>query len=148
VYAVAECVAPAALHADRFLPATPIRVVVDHALKDRSADGALVAAKLQKGNVYAILDKAPVKRDLLPAMIQAAQKLAATEMSGMVKSAVGAMEAQLGGEIERLEDLRVINDHVRPDEIAGLNAQKTALGDALRGARLRLDAVRLIWRRP
>ena len=37
------------------------------------------------------------------------------------------MEAQLQDEIERLEDLREINDHVRPEEIAAVRQQKTDL---------------------
>lgn len=148
VYFVAESVAPAVLHVDRFLPATPIRVLIDHALNDRSGESALKKARLHKGNVFAILDKVPVKRDLLPSMIEAAQKVATAQMAGLVESALSSMETQLEGEIERLEDLRAMNDHVRADEIDGLNAQRKALGDALRGARLRLDAVRLIWRKP
>ena len=52
------------------------------------------------------------------------------------------------GEIERLEDLREINDHVRPEEIAAVRQQKTDLQSALASARLRLDALRLIWRMP
>jgi ATP-dependent helicase HepA len=58
------------------------------------------------------------------------------------------MEAQLDGEIERLEDLRQLNDHVRPEEIAAVAQQKTALSAALTTAPLRLDALRLVWRMP
>ena len=76
VHAVVECVAPAALHVDRFLPATPLRVVVDHALADHSDDATLAAAKLEKGDVFRLLDRGVVKKKLLPAMIAKAQALA------------------------------------------------------------------------
>ena len=57
-------------------------------------------------------------------------------------------KAQLDDEIERLEDLRELNDHVRPEEIAAVAQQKADLVAALATTPLRLDAVRLIWRMP
>ncbi len=147
LYCVAECVAPASLHTDRFLPATPIRVVVDHSLKNQSADRTLLRAKLEKGNIYALLDKAPVRRDLLPAMIKGAEEIASLDMADLIDSASRMMRSKLEGEIDRLEDLRILNDHVRPDEITGLKRQMAALEEAIRGTRLRLDAIRMIWKK-
>jgi ATP-dependent helicase HepA len=57
VYIVVECVAPAALHVDRFLPATPVRIVVDHALADKTDDPVLAAAQLESGDVFKLLDR-------------------------------------------------------------------------------------------
>jgi ATP-dependent helicase HepA len=148
IYFVVECVAPAALHADRFLPATPIRVVVDHALADHSADEAVAAAKLEKGDIMRLLDRGVVKKKLLPSMLTAAQKLATASMQKLVESATATMTARLQDEIERLEDLRELNDHVRPEEIATVRQQQADLAAALAGARLRLDALRLIFRIP
>jgi ATP-dependent helicase HepA len=148
IYAVVECVAPAALHADRFLPATPIRVVVDHALADHSEDPAVAAAKLEKGNIFRLLDRGAVKKKLLPAMLAKTQALAAGKMQCLVATATATMNAQLQDEIERLEDLRELNDHVRPEEIAAARQQQTDLAAALATARLRLDALRLIFRIP
>jgi len=58
------------------------------------------------------------------------------------------MTAQLQDEIERLEDLRAINDHVRQSEIEAAKLEKSELESALGSARIRLDAVRLILRAP
>jgi len=148
IYAVVECVAPPALHADRFLPATPIRVVVDHALADHTEDEALAAAPLEKGEIFRLLDRGAVKKKILPAMLEKAQALAAERAQRLIESASTAMTLQLRGEIERLEDLREINDHVRPEEIAAARQQQTDLQSAIAGARPRLDAVRLIFRIP
>ncbi len=148
VFFVVECVAPAALHADRFLPATPVRIVVDHALAEHTDDPALAAAALEKGDIFRLLDRGAVKKKLLPAMLEKVQALATERMAGMVAAATAAMEVQLREEVERLEDLRAINDHVRPEEIAATAQQKLALHDAIASARLRLDAVRLIFRIP
>ncbi len=143
---VAECVAPAAFHADRFLPATPIRVVVDHALVDHTADEKLAEVALQKGDIFRLLDRGAVKKKLLPAMLAKAQEIAATRMASLVASAQTRMSTQLQNEVERLEDLRQRNDHVRPEEIAALREQKSELAAVLQASRLRLDAVRLIFR--
>jgi len=148
IHAVVECVAPAALHADRFLPATPIRVVVDHALADHTESEALAAARFEKGDIFRLLDRGVVKKKLLPAMLAKAQALATERMTRLVEAASTAMTIQLRDEIERLEDLRQINDHVRPEEIAAAKQQQTDLQAAIGSARLRLDAVRLIFRIP
>jgi ATP-dependent helicase HepA len=148
VHAVVECVAPAALHADRFLPATPLRIVVDHALADHTDDAELAAAHLEKGDIFRLLDRGAVKKKLLPAMLEKAKTMAAERMSAVVDAAASAMEVQLRDEIERLEDLREINDHIRPDEIAALRQQKADLHNVLTAARLRLDALRVIFRIP
>jgi ATP-dependent helicase HepA len=148
IYAVVECVAPAALHVDRFLAPTPIRAVVDHTLVDQSDDAALLAAKLQAGDIFRLLDKASVKKKLLPAMLAKAQLVASERMARIVEATRSAMELQLQDEIERLEDLAQINDHVRSEEIEAARKQKTDLSEAISSARLRLDAVRLILRVP
>ena len=143
---VVECVAASALHADRFLPATPIRMVVDHAGADHTADEDLKDALFQKGDVMQLLDKPVVKRRFLPAMQKQALELAEVKMQELISVAVAKMSEQLQDEIARLEDLREINDHVRPDEIEGLRKQKAELHTAISSARLRMDALRLILR--
>ena len=148
ICAVAECVAPAALHLDRFLPSTPIRVVVDHAAHDHTEDETIAAATYVKGDIFKLLDRGVVRKKLLPAMLEKAHALAEVRMQNIVAAASAAMESQLQDEIERLEDLREINDHVRPGEIAAAQKQKADMQAALATARLRLDAVRLIWRMP
>ncbi|MEI9895523.1 MAG: helicase-related protein [Chthoniobacter sp.] len=148
IYTVVECIAPLALHADRFLPATPIRVVVDHALVDHTDDEAVAAAQLEKGDIFRLLDRGAVKKKLLPAMLTKAQALAAERAQRLIESASTAMSIQLRNEIERLEDLRQINDHVRPEEIAAIRQQQTDLQTAIAAAQPRLDAVRLIFRVP
>jgi ATP-dependent helicase HepA len=148
IHAVVECVAPPALHADRFLPATPIRVVVDHALADHTEDEALLTAQFEKGEIFRLLDRGAVKKKLLPAMVEKAQAMAAERAQTLIEAANTAMMLQLRSEIERLEDLREINDHVRPEEIAAARQQQTDLHAAIAAARPRLDAVRLIFRIP
>ena len=103
---------------------------------------------LEKADLQKLLDKAVVRKKLIPAMLEKAQELGRSRMQALVEEATLIMAQQLGGEIERLEQLRELNDHVRPEEIALLQSQKDALAAAFAGARLRVDALRLILRTP
>jgi ATP-dependent helicase HepA len=131
---------------DRFLPPLPIRVVVDHTLSDQSSDARLAAAKLEKGDIFRLLDRGPMKQKLLPAMLAGAQAIAAKQLPKVIEKAKREVSTQLDAEIERLETLRTINDHVRPEEIELLRSQKSALQTAIDSTRLRLDSLRLILR--
>lgn len=141
---VVECIAPAALHVDRFLSVNPIRIVVDHANKDRREDAAYLHAKIEKGSPTRLLENAGIKRKIFPAMMGKSKKLAEAELKKLIEEATTAMKSQLQAEIDRLDDLRQINDHVRPEEIEAAKAQMTALEEAISSARVRLDALRLV----
>ena len=143
---VIESVAPAALHVDRFLSATPVRIVVDHTGADKTEDAAFMHAPFEKGDVAKLLDRGAVKQKILPLMLKKAQALAEEKMQALTTAAIAGMNAQLQDEIERIEALREINDHVRPDEITAMKQQQAQLQQAITSARLRLDALRLVWR--
>jgi ATP-dependent helicase HepA len=143
---VLEPVAPPALHADRFLPPTPLRIVVDGIGKD--VELAPPADALVEGNPFQLLDNRRIKQQLLPAMLEKSREHATARAAAVVQTATAKMQTLLRGEADRLRDLQKSNDHIRDEEIAVLEAQIADLGEHLRTAPLRLDAVRLIWRTP
>jgi ATP-dependent helicase HepA len=147
---VLECIAPAHLHADRFLPATPLRVLVDHRGEDSSTEinTAMLAKVLIKGNGHTLLERSEFREELLPNLIERAQELATQAVTGIVLRARTSMATQLGHEIVRLNELQKANRSVRPEEIQLLVEQRNALDRHLQEARLRLDAIRLIQRGP
>ena len=145
VHGVVECVAPAALHVDRFLPPTPVRIAVDHSGNDHSSDAELAAPQVEKGDVFRLLDRGSVKKKLLPLMMEKSVALATERMKAIVSVAREVMTNRLQQEVERLEDLRELNSHVGEDEITAAKEQITALSEAVQSARLRIDAVRLIF---
>lgn len=148
VYVVVECVAPAELHVERFLPATPVRVMVDHSMQDRTAEKEFENPVLRRGDLPLLLNKGNLRRTLIPGMIDKARHLASTKIPGIVAAATDTMEKQLESEVSRLKSLREINDHVRPEEIAALEEHRDELRRALSAARPRLDAIRLMLRVP
>ena len=58
------------------------------------------------------------------------------------------MNRLLEHEIHRLATLKEVNENVRDDELDLANSQKNELSEAIQNARLRLDALRLIWKGP
>ena len=145
-----ECVAPPGLHADRFLAPTPVRVLVDHRGADVGSALApeTLARHLKNGDAYALLDRAEVREDLFPRLLEQAQGLALRQVPRIVAQARQAMAAQLQHELTRLQELRRVNRSVRLEEVELLAEQQRALDRHLAGARLRLDAIRLIQRGP
>lgn len=145
---VLETIASPQLHADRFLPPTPVRVVVSHKLADvtENYQGSTWEQKLQKGSPFKLIENADIARRVLPAMFEKAAALAETQAAAVRQSALQEMNRLLVHEIHRLQTLIQINDHVRPQEIQLAKAQQEELTDCFQKSRLRLDAVRLIWR--
>jgi ATP-dependent helicase HepA len=147
---VLEAIAEPHLHSDRFLPPTPVRVIVNHKLVDVSKDFSdkIWERKLEKGLPYKLIDNAEFSQRSIPAMIQAATRFAETQAATLRRSALSEMNHLLNHEVERLQMLRLVNDHIRPQEIKMAQAQQQELGTALQQSRLRLDALRLIWKGP
>ena len=147
---VLECLAPARLHAERFLPATPVRIVVDAQAK--ACPAVLVTEKprtpLRDIPAHRLLARPELTRTLLPKLLARAGELAEEAVPALVKRAVAAMEKDLDHERERLIALQAVNRHVRQEEIDLATNERAELGKHLRAARLRLDAVRIVWRGP
>ena len=139
-----ECLAPAALQVDRFLPPTPVRVVVD--VRGRDVGPTLTPAALARqlrGQAGQI--RPEWRSDLLPPMLAQAEALAVRQVGGLVARARQAMALQLGQEQARLDDLRKTGG-AGDGEALALAAQRRDLDQHLGRAGLRLDALRLIHR--
>jgi ATP-dependent helicase HepA len=133
---VLECIAPPHLNVDRFLPPTPLRLLVDH----QRMEIGITPRDLKSA------DQPEMPEDLLPDLLEGTYELATKRVAGIVDAARREMAAQLGHEIARLQELQKVNRTVRTEEIELLVEQRRALDEHLQNARLRLDAVRLIQR--
>ena len=143
---VLECIAPAALHADRFLPATAVRIVVDHTLADCSADRALLKAQTEPGEITAITAAGPLRDKFIPSLLEKARTLAATKAAALTTRARDDAQQKLAAEITRLLALGELNDHIAAAELDALRTHQAAITTAIAAAQLRLDSVRLVRR--
>jgi len=143
---VVEIVAPASLGVDRFLTAKPIRVAVDHQLKDLSENVALKKVRLREGNLRKLLANPAVKQQLLPSMMEKCEKQAKLKIKELVANSQEFMLETMGAEVVRLEELAELNQVVSQQEIDKVKTQITELTAALGNARVRLDSLRMIWK--
>ena len=145
---VVECVAPARLHVERFLPQTPLRILIDHKGSDHTDNTAFAKPLLRKGDVAGLVRNEKVKRTFLPAMLDQARTLGAKKSHAIINEAMTLMRTEMASEIARLKDLAEVNDHIKPEEISALEQREDELATVIENARIRLDAVRLIWKAP
>ncbi len=145
---VLETIAESKLHVDRFLPPTPIRVVIDHKNTNVSDEfpAVLIDQHLTLGKPYKLIDNAKISQEVIPAMLDTGRKIAERQAGDLVKNSKSKMLHLLDHEIARLKTLAKVNDHVRPEEIQLAERQSGLLVKAIDSARLRLDSVRMIWK--
>jgi ATP-dependent helicase HepA len=144
---VLECGAPENLNAARFLPPTPIRVVVDSEGRDVTGKFPceLVSGACRDASPQMLQSAMESVEEYVPPMLQAAETLAERAAKPIIDHALHEMQEALDAELERLRILRS-RDRTIIDMEAELCAQeKSALEKHLAGARIRLDSIRVIW---
>lgn len=141
---VLEVIAPTRLHLDRFLPPTVIRILVDH--RAEQLDVPLPAALLVAGDSRRLVSQPTFRRELFPKMLAAAHAFATAASQPPATTACQLAARTLDAELARLTDLATRNPQVSAGELAALRACRHETLQALAAPRLRLDALRLIWK--
>ena len=141
---VLEALAPKHLHADRFLPPTPLRVLINQEREVVTID----LPEMTNGSPYALLDDFKVGKELIPTMLGKARKIATATAKQTAKEASQSMTATMQRELDRLTALQKVNENIRQEEIDLTREQMQKLAEALSKARVRLDAIRLIFKGP
>jgi ATP-dependent helicase HepA len=147
---VLESVAPPRLHVDRFLPPTPVRVVVD--MQGGDCSKVFGHSHLNKycadEEAFRLKQNPQLLQALVPEMLKSARGFAREQKSVLLQNAMTEAHTHLDGEASRLKELRKVNPNVREEEI---KIAENVIADVTRHiakAHLRLDAVRLILRGP
>jgi ATP-dependent helicase HepA len=144
---VLAATAPGALHLDRFLPPTPVRVMVDG---DGESMGGLlplldaVGPDLDAAPTGLLEEHHTVFERLIPSLLEAARGQAALKVSQLKREAHKEAEVRLMAEAERLAALQSVNPAVTAAEVTGARAHARAVMDHITSAELRLDSVRLV----
>jgi ATP-dependent helicase HepA len=142
---VVDCVAPAEITADRYLPPLISRSMISAGLKDISEQVPFNeftdTLDIPPATFHKILES---ELDNIKEMLNVAETKASNELGHLIESASHEMNDSLDLEIERLEQLMKVNESVRPEELEFLILRKQLLSAAISSASMRLDAVRLI----
>jgi ATP-dependent helicase HepA len=143
---VLETAGKKGIDVDRFLPNTPLRVMVNHSgidvTKDYSVD--LLNKQLIPGRIDDMLDNETLVETILPAMLQTASELAEQLQGKEITQGLQRMNQTLDHEIERLATLHQQNNAIRPDEIRTALDEKKELIELIGNAQIRMDSLQLI----
>ena len=145
---VLECVAPTYLQADRFFPATPIRVLVNHRNEDYSntISAEQIEEYIRPGKPQWVQKNVHILQDLLPKLQEFSEAVAQEQVPDIISGNRVVMRTKLRMEADRLRHLRSINHHVREEEIEMADHCLKELESVMAAARLRLDSMRLLYK--
>jgi ATP-dependent helicase HepA len=140
-----QCPAPAELQLSNYLPLTPVRVVVDVNKKNltqvlTNQHFNQLGKKVPRQTSQQMIRHA---RAEISEMISAAEKIAKPELSQLSEQALNSMRATMGGELSRMEHLKLHNPNIRQGEIDYLTERKQQLQHFLSTAQLKLDSIRV-----
>jgi len=145
VFAV-HCPAPETLQLSRYLPVSPVRLVVD--VNGRDLSRALphdrlneLCANIRRRTAQVIV---PQIRAEVETMVDHVERLAEPALAPLQELALARLEESFGPEIQRLEALRKVNPAIRDEEIDFLRQQLAAARDAVGRASLALEGIRVI----
>ncbi|GAB58884.1 RNA polymerase-associated protein RapA [Rheinheimera nanhaiensis] len=143
---IIEASAPPALQLPRYLPATPLRLLLDKNANNLSAKVSFEQLNKQLKPVGRQTGSklAGALQQLVHPLLAKATEIATTQMANVISSAQQSVSQTLGAQQQRLTALRQLNPSVRQDEIDALAKQQQQLTDYISKARLKLDAIRLI----
>lgn len=143
---VTECVAPAVLEAERYLPPSCQRLLLDirgedhtDELSHESLQGVDLAHNRKLADT--VIKSQTEKLKLL---FQVGEQMADVASRPVVEAALAHMHDAMGNELERLQALARVNPNVREDEIEQARIRQQLLEVHLRDTRVRLDAARVV----
>ena len=143
---IVECSAPAALKIGRFLPHTPIRILIDQNKNNisesiRHQDMTETRNKFDKNQIVSFINS---QHDHINEMIKIGEQSAHQEMTVLIKESTTQMIETLASEIKRLVRLKEINPSIKDEEIEQLKDTVLLSNDNMQQTQLRLDAIRFV----
>jgi len=141
-----EATAPSHLQLGRYLPTTPIRILVDkngNNLGDKVSEAVLDKQLTPVKKVMALQLIKALKSQITP-LVAKAESHGEQQISAIQSKALKSMQHKLGQEQQRLTALKAINPSVRQAEIDFLAHQQDELTHYIDKAQLTFEAVRMI----
>ncbi|WP_333601956.1 RNA polymerase-associated protein RapA [Atlantibacter hermannii] len=143
---VVEAKAPKQLQLNRFLPPTPVRMLVDKNGTNLAAQVEFESFNRQLSAVNRHTSSKlvnAVQQDV-HAILQLAESKVESAAQALIKAAREEADEKLSAELSRLEALKAVNPNIRDDELAAIESNREQVLESLDQASWRLDALRLI----
>jgi len=141
-----QCAAPKQFQLQRYLPATPIRILLEASgkeLGDILKHGQLnkLRSHLKRSNRFAIIKQL---KPQLESLLSQAQLQAEKKAQPLIAEAQRNANNLLNGELQRLKELKRLNGTVREAEIDFFEQQLVRVQEYIENASVELQALRLI----
>ncbi|NUW66239.1 RNA polymerase-associated protein RapA [Vibrio coralliilyticus] len=145
VYKV-DAQAPKRSGISRFLPTTPIRLMLDGKGSDLSQQVEFESFNRQLSPVGRHMATKLVSsvQAQVHQMITAGEALIVEKVEAVRAEAQQEMQASLNAELERLQALKAVNPNIRDEELAAIEAQIKELNGYIAQAQYQLDSLRMI----
>ncbi|EXI62961.1 ATP-dependent helicase [Mannheimia granulomatis] len=143
---VVEAQAPKGLNLTRFLPPTPIRILMDNKGNNIAPQVSFTALErqLKPMNKQMANKIAKMARLDIEKLIKASEKAVVGLAKEIIDSAKFEANSKLKAELHRLESLKMVNKNIRADEVETLEQQLKETLAQLETANYRLDCLRVI----
>ena len=130
----------------RFLPTTPIRLLLDKNAKNLGENVTFDSFDRQLTPINRHISRkvANASQALIDQLIKQSLPTAQSLMADIIDEAKQTMQRTLEQETSRLLALQTINPNIREDEIQHLRDQQTTFATILDNTQLKLDAIRFI----
>ncbi len=134
------------INVDRFLPSTPMRVVVNHSGEEVTGDYPvdLFNKQLIPGKIDDLIGNETVVDTIIPDMVSTATEIAVQLRLEQIDIGLEHLNQTLDHEIGRLASLYKRNKGIRPDEIRTALEEKSVLTSLIGNAQIRMDSIQLI----
>lgn len=141
-----ETQAPKGLNLTRFLPPTPVRILLDNKGNDMAVqvsftglEKQLKPVNKQMANKIAKMAQADIKK-----LIDISEQKIAAKLPELIEKASQDADSTLSAELYRLTSLQAVNKNIRADEIEALEQQRIESLKQIALANWRLDSLRVI----
>lgn len=143
---MADASAPKSSQLYRYLPPTPIRVLLDKNGNDLSAkvDYTSFDKQLSAVNRHIGSKLVTASQPILHPLFAKGEEYAQAAVNELVAQAREKMTSQLTSELDRLESLKAVNPNIREEELEYLRNQMQELSTYLDASQLQLDAIRMV----
>jgi ATP-dependent helicase HepA len=141
-----EATAPSHLQLGRYLPTTPIRILVDkngNNLADKVSENVLDQQLTPVKKQVALQLVKALKAEVTP-LVTKAEAHAEPQVAAIQEKALKSMHLTLDEEHQRLTALSAINPSVRQEELDFIKLQQNELTNYITKAQLKFEAIRMI----
>jgi ATP-dependent helicase HepA len=130
----------------RFLPTTPIRLLLDKTGKNLAESVTFNSFNRQLSPVNRHISRkiASTSQPLIDKLIKSSVTTAQDKMKLIIEDAKQEMQNTLLAEQDRLQALQAVNPNIREDEVQFIRDQQVTFAKTLDQTQLKLDAIRFI----